>query len=106
MPSLRQLASSPSAKSMAASSCVKYGDDDGEVFVGPEVDAIGKGAHDGLSEAIELDELLGALSDAGHGRVDGLEKPESESWVSAFVPDMRVSNLERRLRPNQNSKGQ
>ena len=106
MPSLRQRDSASSAKSMAASSCVKHGDDDGELFVGPEVDAIREGAHDSLSEAIELDELLWALSDAGHGRVDRLEKPEPESWVSAFVPDMRVSNLERRLRPNQNTKGQ
>lgn len=106
MPSLRQLDSASSAKSTAASSCVKYGDDDGEVFVGPEVDAIGKGAHDSFPEALELDELLWALSDAGHRRVDSFEKPEPESWVSAFVPDMRVSNLERRLRPNQNTKGQ
>ena len=100
------LDSASSAESMATASCVQYGHDDGEVVVNSEVDAIWKGAHDCPSEAVELDELLWALGNTGHVRVDGFEKPDTESRECAFVPGKGVSNLLLRLRPNQNSKGQ
>lgn len=100
------LDSASSAKSMATASCVQYGHDDGEVVVSSEVDAVWKGAHDCPSEAVELDELLWALGDAGHVRVDSFEKSDAESRECAFVPGKGVSNLLLRFRPDQNSKGQ